>query len=85
MMGALVGTMLPNVLLSGMIFPVTSMPAPLQWVSVVVPARWFLEIARGVMLKGAGLAHLWQETLVLAAMALVLLVASARSFRPRLG
>jgi ABC-2 type transport system permease protein len=84
MMGALLGTMLPNVLLSGFIFPVESMPAALRIVSYVVPGRWFVLIARGIMLKGIGLEYLWRETLILAAMAVVLLVASTRSFKERL-
>ena len=84
MFAALVGTMLPTLLLSGFIFPLESMPRPLQWISIVVPARWFVFIARGIMLKGVGLVYLWRETLVLGAMTLVLLVASARSFKVRL-
>jgi len=84
MLGALVGTMLPNVLLSGMIFPIASMPAWLQPVTNVVPARWFIVIARGIMLKGIGLDFLWQETLVLMAMMLILLAAAIRSFSARL-
>jgi ABC-2 type transport system permease protein len=84
MLGALVGTMLPNMLLSGFIFPLESMPAPLQWISNVVPGRWFVTIARSIMLKGTGLDYLWRETLILAAMALALLTASTRSFKARL-
>ena len=84
MMGALVGTMLPTMLLSGFMFPIESMPRLLQMVSQVVPARWFVEIARSIMLKGVGLEFLWQETLVLAGMALLLLTLSARSFHERL-
>jgi ABC-2 type transport system permease protein len=84
MMAALLGTMLPNVLLSGFIFPVESMPAPLRLISNVVPGRWFVVIARGIMLKGIGLEYLWRETLILAAMAALLLVASVRSFKERL-
>ena len=84
MLGALVGTMLPNTLLSGMIFPLASLPDWLRPVTNVVPARWFIVVARGVMLKGAGLAHLWEELLVLTVMLLVLMAASVRSFRPRL-
>jgi len=84
MMGALVGTMLPTMMLSGFIFPIESMPRALQWVSAAVPARWFVLIARGIMLKGVGLAFLWRETVVLVAMAIVLLAMSARSFRVRL-
>jgi ABC-2 type transport system permease protein len=84
MLGALLGTLLPTALLSGMIFPIASMPAALQWLTHVVPARWFLVIVRGIMLKGVGLAYLWRETLVLAGMTLVLLAAAVRSFRARL-
>jgi ABC-2 type transport system permease protein len=84
MMGALIGTMLPTQMLSGFIFPIESMPRALQWVSNIVPAKWFVLIARGIMLKGVGIAYLWQETLILGAMTLFLLVASARSFHVRL-
>src|SRR5471032_331408 len=84
MMGAMVGTMLPSMLLSGFIFPVESMPAILRWISNVVPARWFVLIARAIMLKGVGLAYLWRETLILATMAALLLLASTRSFKERL-
>jgi len=84
MMGALVGTMLPNLLLSGFIFPLESMPAAMQWFSLVVPGRWFVTIARSIMLKGVGLAFVWRESVVLAAMAALLLAASTRSFKARL-
>ena len=84
MLGALVGTLMPTALLSGMIFPIASMPGWLQPVTNVVPARWFIVIARGIMLKGAGITYLWQETLVLAGMALLLLVAATRSFHARI-
>jgi ABC-2 type transport system permease protein len=84
MLGAMVGTMLPSALLSGMIFPIASMPGWLQAITHVVPARWFLVIARGIMLKGVGLGHLWHETLALTAITLVLLVAAVRSFHARI-
>lgn len=84
MMGALIGTMLPTMLLSGFIFPIESMPKILQYVSYVIPARWFVEIARSIMLKGVGLDFLWPQSLVLVGMALVLLVMSTRSFHIRL-
>ena len=84
MTAALLGTMLPTMILSGFIFPVESMPRVLQSISNVVPAKWFVTIARGIMLKGVGLSYLWQETLVLLGMAFVLLGAAARSFHERL-
>ena len=85
MLGALLGTMLPNTLLSGMIFPIASMPAWLVPFTYIVPARWFIVIARGIMLKGVGLEILWRETLMLSFMALLLLAVAMRSFKPRLG
>jgi ABC-2 type transport system permease protein len=84
MLGAMVGTMLPTMLLSGFIFPIESMPWPLRAISNVVPARWFVLVARAIMLKGIGLTYLWRETLVLLLMAAVLLTLSTRSFHERL-
>lgn len=84
MLGALLGTMLPSTILSGMVFPIASLPAPLQLVSNVIPAKWFIIVARGIMLKGVGIAHLWQELGVMLLMALVLLTMATRSFKPRL-
>jgi ABC-2 type transport system permease protein len=84
MMGALVGTLLPTMLLSGFIFPIESMPLLLRTISFIVPARWFVLVARGIMLKGVGLAYLWPATLVLLGMAVGLLVASTHSFHERL-
>ena len=83
-LGALAGTMLPNTLLSGMIFPISSLPAPLQVVTNIIPARWFIVISRGIMLKGVGVAYLWEELVVLGVMLVVLLAAAIRSFKARL-
>ena len=84
MLSALVGTMLPTMLLSGFIFPLESMPWPLRAISVVVPARWFVLVARSIMLKGVGISYLWRPSLVLLVMAVVLLAASTRAFHERL-
>jgi ABC-2 type transport system permease protein len=84
MLGTLLGTMLPSTLLSGMVFPIASMPGPLVVISNIVPARWFIVVARGVMLKGVGVTYLWRELLVLGVMMLVLLILATRSFKPRL-
>jgi ABC-2 type transport system permease protein len=84
MFGAMIGTMLPSTLLSGMIFPIASMPMPLPILSNIVPARWFIVVARGIMLKGVGLEYLWRETLVLVVMTLLLLIAAIRGFKPRI-
>ncbi len=84
MMGALVGTMLPTMLLSGFIFPLESMPLPLRLLSTIVPARWFVLVARSIMLKGVGIGYLWQPTIILLVMAAVLLAASTSAFHERL-
>ena len=85
MIAALAGLMMPTLLLSGFIFPIDSLPQPLRWLSYIVPARWFLTIVRGIMIKGAGLATLWQETLILVGMTLFLLVKGSRGLAIRLG
>jgi ABC-2 type transport system permease protein len=85
MLGVILSTVLPTAILSGMIFPVESMPGWLQPVTYLVPARWFIDVVRGIMLKDAGLGTLWLETTVLVAMTAGLMTASVRSFRARLG
>ena len=84
MMISLMGLMLPVILLSGFIFPIASMPLPLQVISNVVPARWFIIIIKGIMLKGAGIDVLWQETLVLLGMTLFFIAVSIRKYKIRL-
>ena len=76
---ALLSSFLPTLMLSGFIFPISSMPAFLQGVTRVVPARYFLTVLRGVLLKGVGADVLWRELAALAVIAVVLLsLASAR-------
>lgn len=83
MTAALAGLMMPTLMLSGFIFPLESMPRALQLVANVIPAKWFVLVARGIMLKGVGLAYLWQETLVLVGMTTIFLLAAVRGFRIR--
>ena len=84
MLTAMLATLLPSTLLSGMIFPIASMAVPLQVITNIVPARWFIIIARGIMLKGVGLSYLWRETLVLVVMMVVAISLAIRSFKPRI-
>ncbi len=72
--------MLPNILLSGYVFPRAAMPLPAQWIGALLPLTWFLEILRGVLLKGVGIRDLWEELAVLATFAVVLLVIAVRRF-----
>ncbi len=78
---SLLGLMLPTVLLSGYIFPIESMPLPLQVLSNVTPAKWFIIIIKGIMLKGIGLKLLWKPVLILAGMTTAFLLLSWKSFK----
>ena len=76
--------MLPTILLSGFIFPIENMPEILQWLSYIVPPRYFVTIIRNIMLKGTDLAHIWPETSVIIGMTLVFITLSALKFKIRL-
>ncbi|PSL48257.1 ABC-2 type transport system permease protein [Chitinophaga niastensis] len=84
MMASMMGLLMPTVLLSGFIFPVESMPEPLQVLSNVMPAKWFIIILKDIMLKGAGLRDIWLQTGILAGMTLFFLGISIRNFKIRL-
>lgn len=84
MMASLAGLLLPTVLLSGFIFPISSMPEILQWFSTLIPARWFLVIVRSIMLKDSGLLLIWKETLILGVMTLGFIALSVKNFKVRL-
>jgi ABC-2 type transport system permease protein len=77
-------TYMPALLLSGFFYSLTSMPAVLQWVSRLVPARYFVEITRGVFLRGIGLEVIWAPLLGLALFATVMVTLTIRSFRKEL-
>ncbi len=81
---AMMLTMLPSVMLSGFIFRVGSMPWPLQFISMVLPATYYLEIIRGIMLKGVGWENIWRQCVVLAGMGMLVLLIGIRKFSTRL-
>jgi ABC-2 type transport system permease protein len=81
MMAALTASMLPTIMLSGFIFPIASMPKLLQFITYLVPARYFLPVIRGVMLKGNTIAEIWTPMAVLAGLGTLLLILSARRFK----
>lgn len=78
------GLMMPTILLSGFIFPIKNMPLPLQILSNIMPPRWFIEINRGIMLKGSDLTILWHQTVILIGLALFFLFISMKKFKIRL-
>ena len=83
MMASLFTLMMPTMLLSGFIFPRASMPVVLQYISQIIPATYFIEMLKGVMLKGNNLAFIWQPTLVLTGMMVVLLGLALVNFKVR--
>ncbi len=84
LMLSLFGLMLPTILLSGFIFPISSMPFPLQVISNVIPAKWFLIIIKSIMLKGVGFGYFIKETLVLVGMTALFIGLSIKKFKIRL-
>ena len=76
--------LLPTVMLSGMLFPVESMPVILQWVSAVIPPRYYIDAMRKLMIMGVGIGEVWREVAVLSFMTLLLLTISLKMFRVRL-
>lgn len=72
--------LLPSIMLSGYIFPLSSLPAPLRVVSQILPATHFIAIARGIIIRGAGFADLWRDVAALLAIAAVLVAGSTRAF-----
>lgn len=84
MMISLFGLMLPVILLSGFIFPISSMPLPLQVISNIIPAKWFIIIIKAIMLKGSGIALIWKETLIIVAMTVLYTVISIKKYKIRL-
>jgi ABC-2 type transport system permease protein len=84
MMISLMGLMLPTILLSGFIFPIASMPLPLIIISNIIPAKWFIIILKGIMLKGVGLQFIWTETLILFTMTLFFIALSIKKYKIRL-
>ena len=84
MMISLMGLMLPVIILSGFIFPIESMPLPLQIISNIIPAKWFIIILKAIMIKGVGLAYIWKETLILLGMTLFFILLSTKKYKIRL-
>jgi ABC-2 type transport system permease protein len=66
-------TLLPTFILSGFVFPISNMPIPIQIVTYLVPARYFLAALRGIMLKGVGLAAFWEQIVALIIYALIMI------------
>ena len=76
--------LMPVIMLSGMMFPVESMPQVLQWIAAVVPPRYYIDAMRKLMIMGVGIGEVMKEVVVLSIMAAVLLAVSLKMFNTRL-
>lgn len=76
-----IGFMIPVIMLSGMIFPIDNMPDILQWISCVVPARWYIAAMRKLMIQQLPLEYVGTEITVLTGMVLFILVLAVRKFK----
>jgi ABC-2 type transport system permease protein len=77
--------MMPQIYLSGFTFPIQNMPEVFQYLTYIIPLRYYVVILRGVFLKGVGIEVLWPQALSLVALGLGILVIARFRFRRRLG
>ena len=82
---AMVSTFLPAFLLSGFMFAITNMPAPVQAITYIVPARYYVALVKGIFLRGVGLAELWPDAVFLAVFAAIVTGLAIVRFRKKLG
>jgi len=78
------GLMIPVMLLSGMMFPIENMPLPLQWLSNIVPAKWYIRAVKAIMIEGLGITSVLKEVGVLCLMGIILVTISLKKFKVRL-
>jgi ABC-2 type transport system permease protein len=76
--------LVPIVMLSGMLFPIESMPTILQWISAIVPPRYYIEAMRKLMIMGVGISEVMREVIILSGMTIFLLAVSLAKFKTRL-
>lgn len=76
--------MLPVIMLSGMLFPVENMPAVLQWISCIVPARWYIDAMRKLMIEQLPIVGVLDNVIILITMALLVIFVAVRKFNDKL-
>ncbi|HYW96824.1 MAG TPA: ABC transporter permease [Bacteroidales bacterium] len=81
---SMLALMLPTILLSGFIFPIENMPVLLQWLSAIMPARWFVALLKDIMIRGNGILFIWKELLILVGMTILFIILSIKRFKIRL-
>jgi len=83
-MQATIAFLLPSILLSGFMFPREAMPEIIQLLGMLIPLTYFLEILRGIIVKGVGLSHLWQQTLILTIFSAAIITIASIKFQKKL-
>lgn len=81
---ALLAGYLPTLLLSGFVFAIYNMPQPIQWITYIVPARYFIVLMRGIFLKGIGLEILWLDALLLILFAAIMIILANKKMKMKL-
>ncbi|GAB4280132.1 MAG: ABC transporter permease [Marinilabiliales bacterium] len=81
---SMLALLLPTILLSGFIFPIENMPKILQYLSYIIPPKYFIIILKNIMLKGTGITFIWKETLILSGFIVLFIVVSIKKFNIRL-
>ena len=81
---SLMGLMMPTILFSGFMFPLENLPLAMQWISNVIPAKWYFIIVKNVMIKGLTLTSIWREVAVLTGMTVFFVAVSLAKFKTRL-
>lgn len=84
MLISMMGMLLPTLLFSGFMFPIENMPLLLQYISNVVPAKWYYIIVKSIMIKGLNFTAIWKETVILLGITVFFLVVSLKNFKIRL-
>jgi len=84
MLISLMGMLLPTLIFTGFMFPIENMPLPLQFISRIIPSRYYFIIVKSIMIKGLGFSAVWKETLILFFIAAVFLLLSLKKFKVRL-
>jgi ABC-2 type transport system permease protein len=78
------GLIMPVMILSGYIFPIESMPSILQWISGIIPARWFNDGAKKLIIQGASVHSVLKEMMILLGMAIFIITVSLKNIKIRL-
>lgn len=81
---SMIGMLLPTIIFTGFLFPLENMPKIFQWISNIIPSRWYYTGVKSIMLKGLGIRYVWKEIVVLMLMTIIFLSIAIKKFKIRL-